>query len=375
MVASLALGACNGDDHGPKIDAQAAQSALDQFRIASARPGMSAVISSSDQLLWSGASGDADVSSHRVPTATTPYYTGSVGKLITVTAAMQLVEAGKLSLDADVSQYLGYKLENPAYPGQIITMRQILSHVSSLQDEGFLALPKSLVEFPNRDPDLKLLDYCRAMLTPEGAFYSAASFAPAPPESVKIYSNVGYAVAGCVIESAAREDFAAFTQRTIFKPLGMTHTSWRLADFKLADFAVRYADDGQPLPTISFADYPNGGLFSTPSDIARFMRAMLKGGGGIVTQASVNEMLRTQYPALDDGSVDTGLGWESFTSPEGDLLYGHAGSDPGASNFAGMNLKTQTAAVVFSNRNFLTFQDQGDYLAMTVKLLQIGAKR
>jgi CubicO group peptidase (beta-lactamase class C family) len=86
-------------------------------------------------------------------------------------------------------------------------------------------------------------------------------------------------------------------------------------------------------------------------------------------------MLRTQYPALDDGSADTGLGWQSFTSSEGDILYGHAGADPGTSTFAGMNPKTQTAAVVFSNRNFVTGQDFSDYLGMVLTLAKIGAKR
>jgi CubicO group peptidase (beta-lactamase class C family) len=377
VFTTLGLTACGGGDHneGPRIDTQAAQSAVDQFRISSARPGISAAIASNDQVLWTGASGYADVSAKRAPSESTPAFTGSVGKLVTVTAAMQLVESGKLRLDDDISAVLGYKVENPAFPGQRFTLRHLLAHVSGLQDDGFLAIPKALVEFANRDPDVKLQDFCRALLSPDGEFYSADTFAPAAPETAKIYSNMGYAVAGCVIEAAAKEDFAKLTQRTIFQPLGMARTSWRLADFKLSDLAVRYADDGQPLPTVSYADYPNGGLFSTPRDIAVFMKAMLAGGGGVLTKPSVTEMLRTQYPALDDGSADTGLGWQSFTSSEGDILYGHAGADPGTSTFAGMNPKTQTAAVVFSNRNFVTGQDFSDYLGMVLTLAKIGAKR
>jgi len=378
LTAALSLTACGGgDDHdeAPKIDSQAAQSAVDRFRISSARPGMSAAIASDKFVLWTGVSGAADVTTKRAPLESTPFFTASVGKLVTVAAAMQLVEAGKLSLDADIAGVLGYPVENPAFPGQRLTLRQLLAHVSSLQDDGFLAIPKALVEFQNRDPDLKLQDFCRALLTPSGAFYSPDSFAPVAPQTAKIYSNVGYAVAGCVIEAAAKEDFASLTQRTLFKPLGMTRSSWRLADFKLNDLAVRYSDEGQALPTVSYADYPNGGLFSTPRDMAVFLKAMLAGGGGVLTQASVTEMLRTQYPALADGSANTGLGWQTFTSPEGEVLYGHAGADPGTSTFAGMNLKTKTAAVVFSNRNFVSEQDLGDYLSMVLNLAQIGAKR
>jgi CubicO group peptidase (beta-lactamase class C family) len=377
VITTLALTACGGGDHdrGPRIDTQAAQSAVDQFRLSSARPGMWAAIASNDRVLWTGGSGYADVSAMRVPNESTPGFTGSIGKLVTVTAAMQLVESGKLSLDGDISAILGYKVENPAFPGQHITLRHLLAHVSGIQDDGFLAIPKARVEFPDRDPDVTLQDFCRALLSPDGVFYSAATFAPVAPETAKIYSNMGYAAAGCVIEAAAKEDFAKLTQRTIFQPLGMTRTSWRLADFKLSDLAVRYADDGQPLPTVSYADYPNGGLFSTPRDMAVFMKAMLAGGGGVLTRASVTEMLRTQYPALADGSADTGLGWQSFASPEGDILYGHAGADPGTSTFAGMNPKTQTAAVVFSNRNFLTVQDFSDYLGTALTLVKIGGKR
>jgi CubicO group peptidase (beta-lactamase class C family) len=172
VIGTLALTACGGggNDGGPKIDTQAAQSAVEQFRAASARPGMSAAIASDHRLLWTGVSGYADVSAKRAPSESTPYFTGSVGKLVTVAAAMQLVESGKVQLDADISGVLGYKVENPAFPGQPITLRHLLSHVSGIQDNGFLAVSKSQVEFLNRDPDLKLLDFCRAMLAPDGAF-------------------------------------------------------------------------------------------------------------------------------------------------------------------------------------------------------------
>jgi len=86
-------------------------------------------------------------------------------------------------------------------------------------------------------------------------------------------------------------------------------------------------------------------------------------------------MLRTQYPALADGSANTGLGRQTFPSREGDVRYDHAGADPGTSTFAGMNLKTKTAAEVFSSRNFLSEQNLSDYLRMVLTLAQIGAKR
>jgi len=118
LTAALSLTACGGgDDHdeAPKIDRQAAQSAVDRFRISSARPGMSAAIASDKFVLWTGVSGAADVSTKRAPLESTPFFTASVGKLVTVAAAMQLVEAGKLSLDADIAGVLGYPVENPAF--------------------------------------------------------------------------------------------------------------------------------------------------------------------------------------------------------------------------------------------------------------------
>ena len=80
------------------------------------------------------AEGEADRATHRLVTADDPVRIASISKLITALGVLRLVDTGRLSLDRDVSSYLGYRLRNPAFPGSVITLRLLLSHQSSLLD-------------------------------------------------------------------------------------------------------------------------------------------------------------------------------------------------------------------------------------------------
>jgi CubicO group peptidase (beta-lactamase class C family) len=98
---------------------------------------MWAALAADDRVLWTSFSGFADVNARRAPNGSMPGFTGSVGKRVTVTAAMQLAESGKPSLDGDTSLVLGHQVVNPAFPGQCITLRHLQAHLSGIRDAGF----------------------------------------------------------------------------------------------------------------------------------------------------------------------------------------------------------------------------------------------
>jgi CubicO group peptidase (beta-lactamase class C family) len=128
----------------------------------------------------------------------------SISKFVTALGAMKLVEQGKLSLSADVSKMLGFRLRNPNFPKSPITLAQLLSHTSSLRDsETYWAeFPQTIQSLFGAKSDHFDKDHA------PGAFFT--------------YTNLNYGVIATLIEKASGERFDRYMQRAVFKPLGIT---------------------------------------------------------------------------------------------------------------------------------------------------------
>ena len=141
-------------------------------------------------------------------TAQTMYRIASISKLVTSLAVMKLVEQGLLDLDADVSVYLGYALRNPHFPAQPITLRQLMSHTSSLRDDGGY----------NFDETIALRD----VLLPDGAHFGrGAAWASDHGPGTFHYVNLNWGVIGSVMERVTGERFDRLMQRLILAPMGL----------------------------------------------------------------------------------------------------------------------------------------------------------
>lgn len=140
-------------------------------------------------------------SGHRL-TANDPARVASVSKLVVAIGVMRLVEAGKLDLDADVSRILGWRLRNPAFPDAPITLRQLLSHTSSLTDNVDYVLPLDA-------------DMARVLADPK------AWDAEHPPGSYFRYANFNTPVVAAVMEKATGERFDLLMKRLVLDPLGL----------------------------------------------------------------------------------------------------------------------------------------------------------
>ncbi len=128
----------------------------------------------------------------------------SISKFVTALGAMKLVEQGKLSLTADVSKALGFRLRNPNYSKSPITLAQLLSHTSSLRDgETYWA------DYP---------DTLKSIFGPASGHYAKDH----APGAFFTYSNLNYGVIATLIEKASGERFDRYMQRAVFKPLGIT---------------------------------------------------------------------------------------------------------------------------------------------------------
>lgn len=139
----------------------------------------------------------------------TLYRIASVSKLMTTLAAMRLVEEGKLALDTDVGDYLGYQLRNPHHPHRELTLRSLLTHTSSLRDDAGYSWPATVA--------------LKSVLLPGEQHYGAGNMwaRTAPPGDFFTYSNLGWALIGTMMERVTGERFDLLMKRLLLGPLGM----------------------------------------------------------------------------------------------------------------------------------------------------------
>jgi CubicO group peptidase (beta-lactamase class C family) len=168
------------------------------------------VVARDGQILVERGYGYSDVA-RRTPVdpKRTLFRQGSVSKLFTWTAVMQLVEQGKINLDTDINQYLDFKI--PARDGQPVTMRNLMQHTA-----GFEEYAKDLV---SDDPKTALSSETRLKRwTPERIF---------PPGTTPAYSNYGAALAGYIVQRMSGEPFDAYIERHVLSPLEMSYSTFQ----------------------------------------------------------------------------------------------------------------------------------------------------
>ena len=272
------------------------------------------------QIVLSKGYGYADVKK-RIPVSgdRTLFRPGSVSKLFTWTAVMQLVEQGKLDLDKDVNAYLDFKI--PPKDGKPVTLRAIMTHTA-----GFEERVKDLIT-----PDVKniqpLGDYFRGWV-PNRIY---------PVGSTPAYSNYATGLAGYIIERVSGQSFDDYIDQHILQPLGMTNSSFRqpLPPRLLANMSQGYtvaSEDPKSYEMVSPA--PAGSLASTGTDMAKFMIAHLQNGsfnGAQILKPETARMMHntptTVLPPLNRmmlGFYETNINGHRAISHGGDTQYFHS---------------------------------------------------
>ena len=329
--------------------------------------GLSAYCFNAKDILWSFGHGFANREEQVPYTPDHIQNIGSISKTITGAAVMQLVEAGKVDLDADINTYLPFPVRNPNHPDQAITTRLLLIHHSSVQDG-----PSYGDSYACGDPTVTLRDWVEGYVSPGGAYYdSEKNFLADAPGTQHEYANVGYGILGLLVEEVTGTEFSLYCKEHIFAPLNMNNTGWRIKDIDEATHAVpyQYATNAMlkveharalysgtpeartlaPLCLYSFPNYPDGLIRTSVHQLARFGQAFLNDGGAILKPETVQEIFRTQRENSDEPGSTQGLTWYGRSMPEGNQYWYHSGGDPGISTFLALRPETQTGAVVFTN--------------------------
>jgi CubicO group peptidase (beta-lactamase class C family) len=265
--------------------------------------------------------------------ANTMYRIASISKLVTALGTMKMVEQGRLSLDADVSDYLGYRLRNPNFPDHPITLRMLLTHTSSLRDAAGLSW----------GPKVAIKD----VLLPGGALYGKGDMwsRTAAPGQYFDYVNFNWGIIATVMERAGGERFDHLMRHLIFDPMGLK-AGFYLADFAPADINdiatlyrkrtrdgdetwdpngpwIAQSDDfgkAAPLPPAGLDSYvvgtngtifgPQGNLRISANELAMIMLMLMNDGRyadqQILKPATVAAMLSRQWTLSGDGKSANG---------------------------------------------------------------------
>lgn len=318
--------------------------------------GLAAAIIVHNKLVWTKGYGYADKKNKKPFTINTLMNIGSTAKNFTGVCLMHAIEENKVSLDEDINKYLPFKVVNPYFPDEKITIRDIATHTSSLADR--YPFYEDTYSYTG-GPDEELGAFLKNYFDPNGKYYSKENFLNKKPGSYYEYSNIPAALAGYIVELVTGKKLQEYGKEIIFKPLKMKGAGWALSEINLNNHTKLYDNSGDTLKTIplySFPTYPEGGVRTSVSSLSKYFIALLNegeyNGVRILKKESVKAMQTFQFNATNKpenmnlSRLNSGIFW---ATKMGATRIGHNGSDPGVRVFMLSDLSKEIGVVLFIN--------------------------
>jgi CubicO group peptidase (beta-lactamase class C family) len=304
-----------------RIPVEGAQFETLRARMAALKaPGVSIAFFEDGKIRWVKVYGVADAGTGQPVTPETRFQAASMSKAVAAAGALRLVEAGRLSLDDDVNERLSsWRVPASDFTAtEKVTIRRLLSHTAGLTVSGF----------PGYRPD-QAVPTTVQVLKGEKPANTPAVRSQAKPGSAWSYSGGGYTVAQLAMTEVSGEPFPALAYRLVLKPAGMTHSTFQqpLGAALKAGSASGHFVTGSPIPggQNTYPEYAAAGLWTTPSDYARFLMALQRSQdgrkGALLQPASIQAMTT---PVLNGN----GLG-VIISRRGGRLAMEHSGSNQG----------------------------------------------
>ncbi|MBU1236545.1 MAG: serine hydrolase [Gammaproteobacteria bacterium] len=297
--------------------------------------GLSIALVDDQRVVWQAGFGYAELEKGVPAAPETVYRAGSIAKLFTASAIMQLAEQGRIDIDKPLNDALPeFSIKSRFVHADPVTPRNVMSHHSGLPSNYLLDLYV-------RDPS----PHFEVVL--DGLRDEYLAF---PPNKVFSYSNAGMAVLGTAVQRLSGEPFADYMTRHFFEPLRMTHSSFA------ARPVARTYEKNREVEPYSLRDMPAAGLLSNVVDLSQFIKMQFAEGKSgerqILSAASVDEMLRAQNsraPFAFDSLV--GLGWmlHGIQVPGGGPVASHGGSLPDSHSMLAILPEHKLGVVVLTN--------------------------
>ena len=341
-------------------------------------PGFALSVIKDDYVVLSSGFGYSDVANKVKFTDSTSHTIASISKTFIAVSIMKLVDEGKISLDQPINEILPYKVENPHFPNIPITIKHLVTHSSTINDDfddgekraSWLVDSVPFID-ENLPNDIKediyyydgvqssISEFIYSICVPEGQWYQKSNFDENVPGEVYEYSNTGATIAALIVEIVSGIDFYQFTKEHILQPLGMNQTSWfyNNSDILYSKLYVSHGDSIYEFPRYHEASYPDGQLKSSIIDLSKFLKEMMNGyngNGTLLSEESFDQMFSSQLQrsAFDSPSqrplndeYDVGVFW-GISKPGYRL---HSGGMIGVYSILYFNPMSNIGAITFSN--------------------------
>jgi len=260
--------------------------------------GLSLTLVDSQKIVWKEGFGFADKENNIKATDQTVYKTGSISKVLTAVAALQLVSQGKIDLDKPVKTYIpNFHIKSRFKNSEQITIRHLMTHHSGIPLVQYSSLQESNQK--------KLSDIIYEL----NSIYTVF-----PPNYKYLYSNLGVDLLGLVIEEVSGMNFNEFMKLHVFQGLDMNHSSFEETNEILELLSKEY-QQGKPSPTFHWPRvWPSGSLYSSVADMANFIKMNLDHGRinnhQVLEATLVDSMLSPQNKGIPlDFNFEIGLNW------------------------------------------------------------------
>lgn len=251
-------------------------------------PAMSVTIVDKDSVLLSQSYGECE-------SCDTPFFIGSVSKSFTAVCIMQLVEQGKIDLNANISTYMPN-----ATDGDKIAVRQLLNHTSGLGEHQNLRNYKIINE-----------------------------------QGVHVYANVNYSLLGEIIEAVSGKSYDEYVKENVFEPLRLSHTAATLDESIENGLIEGYTNywgfhikntHKYPTSKTAWITAPAGYISSSANDLGKYLQMYLGGGNGIISEQSIDTMFYGDTVYIDDEvPYWYGYGWNTIKEPLSEPVLRHSG--------------------------------------------------
>ena len=349
--------ACRSAQHtDPSGDTTTVKGVIDNFQqrleaehLKDTTGSLSAIVFIGNKIAWAHAFGKANNEKGIDAGEHTVYRIGSISKTFTAYLMLLLVQDGTIRLDDPVAKYLPEIKQlkwNKARDTSEITFRELASHTAGLEREP--GLPNAATG-PIDSWEMKVLN---SIPTTDVTF---------PPGTKFSYSNIGYGILGLALSRAAHQPYMQMVEDRIFRPLGMTRSFYIIPAGYADSVATGYHRNNftqQPDGALATAEYagrgykvPNGGIFTTAGDLARFVMAQYSDSSSLAK--NYREMMQT-IQAPESKMSGYGFGLFVVNPDNGPKIAGHDGAVAGYTAFMLFSPGSKVGAIVLRNCDYGT---------------------